>query len=174
MRLGIKADTFPSFAKLPLATKKMLKPIRKMVSGLGPKKLRQRILVVDDDELMLDLLDHHFSNAGYEVVKAPDCDTAMAVIGKAVPAAVILAIMLPGVDGTEILKRIRETPASRNVPVMMLSHRNSEKDIVDALQDGASDYLTKPFIIGELIERVSKLITPYQHPLKSLLDELAA
>ena len=73
-----------------------------------------------------------------------------------------------------MLKRIRETPATRNVPVIMLSHRHSEKDIVDALRDGASDYLTKPFLMGELIERVAKLVTPYEHPLKSLLDELAA
>ncbi len=56
----------------------------------------------------------------------------------------------------------------------MLSHRHSEKDIVDALRDGASDYVTKPFLMGELIERVTKLVTPYEHPLKSLLDALAA
>ena len=98
----------------------------------------------------------------------------MARLAETLPAIVILAIMLPGISGTEVLKRIRETPASRNVPVIMLSHRHSEDDIVDALRDGASDYLVKPFLIGELIERANKLVTPYEHPLKSLLDELAA
>jgi DNA-binding response OmpR family regulator len=82
--------------------------------------------------------------------------------------------MIPAISGTEVLKRIRETPAWRNIPVMMLSYRNSEQDVVAALQDGASDYLTKPFLIGEVLERVSRLITPYEHPLESLLQELAA
>ena len=130
--------------------------------------------MVDGDELLLDLLDHHLRRAGYDVVRAMDGEAAMARLGEALPAVVILAIMLPGVSGTEVLKQIRETPASRDVPVIMLSHRKAEEDIVDALRDGASDYLVKPFLIGELLERTAKLVTPYEHPLKSLLDELAA
>jgi len=90
------------------------------------------------------------------------------------PAAVILATMLPGMSGTEVLQRIRETPDHRNVPVMMLTHRNAEHDVVEALKLGASEYVTKPFLIGEVLERVSKLITPYEHPLESLLADLAA
>lgn len=62
--------------------------------------------------------------------------------------------MLPVVSGTEVLKRIRETPESRNLPVLILSYRSMETDIVDALQDGASDYITKPFLIGEAVERL--------------------
>lgn len=114
----------------------MLEPIRKIIPLLAPRKPKPRILVVDDEELIVDLLDHHLTRAGYEVVRAADGEAAMERIGEALPAAVILAIMLPGISGTEVLKRIRETPASRNVPVVMLSHRNSEKDIVDALRDG--------------------------------------
>ncbi len=174
MRLGIKADTFAALGKIPQASRKLLEPIRRILPLLAPRKAKPRILIVDDEELVLDLLDHHLTRAGYHVVKAVDGESALARIGEALPAAVILAIMLPGLGGTEVLKRIRETPASRNVPVIILSHRSSEEDIVDALRDGASDYLTKPFLIGELIERVAKRVTPYEHPLKSLLDELAA
>jgi CheY-like chemotaxis protein len=175
VRLGIKADSFPSLGKIPQASKRLLEPIRKIIPLLAPrKKPKSRILVVDDEDLVVDLLDHHLTRAGYDVVKAADGEAALERMTEALPAAVILAIMLPGIQGTEVLKRIRETPATRDVPVIMLSHRHSEKDIVDALRDGASDYLTKPFLMGELIERVAKLVTPYEHPLKSLLDELAA
>ena len=174
MRLGLKADTFAGLAKVPVAAKRMLAPIKKVFPLLQRKKAKHRILVVDDEELVLDLLDHHLSREGYKILKARDGEAAMARVDEALPALIILAIMLPGMSGTEVLKRIRETPASRNVPVVMLSHRSSEEDIVNALQDGASDYLTKPFLVGELVERVSKLITPYEHPMKSLLDELAA
>lgn len=175
VRLGIKADSFPSLGKIPQASKRLLEPIRKIIPLLAPrKKPKPRILVVDDEDLVVDLLDHHLTRAGYQVVKVADGEAALERMAEALPAVVILAIMLPGIQGTEVLKRIRETPATRNVPVIMLSHRHSEKDIVDALRDGASDYLTKPFLMGELIERVAKLVTPYEHPLKSLLDELAA
>ncbi len=174
IRLGIKADTFAALAKIPLATKRLLEPIRKVIPLPVLRKPKHRILVVDDEELVVALLDHHLTKEGYKVVKAGDGEAAMARVREAPPTLIILAIMLPGMSGTEVLKRIRETPASRNVPVIMLSHRHSEEDIVDALRDGASDYVTKPFLIGELLERVSKLITPYEHPLKSLLDDLAA
>ena len=60
------------------------------------------------------------------------------------------------------------------LPVIMLTHRCGEEDVVDALRLGASDYMTKPFMIGEVLERVSKHITPYEHPLESVLQELAA
>lgn len=157
-----------------MASRRLLEPIKRMIPLLAPKKVKLRVLIVDDEHLVLDLLDHHLTRAGYEVVRAVDGEAALAHLGHALPDAVILAIMLPGLTGTEVLKRIRETPLSRNVPVIMLSHRSSEKDIVDALRDGASDYLTKPFLMGELLERLAKLVTPYEHPLKSLLDELAA
>ena len=173
-RLGIKADSFAPLARLPLATRRLLDPIKRIIPRLAPRKPRHRILLVDDDELILALLDHHLTKAGYEVARALDGEAALASVAERLPALIILAIMLPGMTGTEVLKRIRETPDSRNVPVIMLSHRSAESDIVGALRDGASDYMTKPFLIGEVIERVSKLITPYEHPMKSLLDELAA
>lgn len=174
VRLGIKADTFGFIGKLPSVTKRLLQPIGKIIPLRARRKQRLQILIVDDEELVLDLLEHHLARAGYSVVKATSGEAALTRIDEALPSGVILATMLPGMSGTEVLKRIRETPLSRNVPVLVLSHRHSEEDIVDALRDGASDYLTKPFLIGELLERVSKMITPYEHPLKSLLDELAA
>ncbi len=106
-------------------------------------------------------------------MRAADGTRAMQCLARRTPAAVILAIMIPGVSGTEVLQRIRENPEQRNVPVIMLTHRCGEDDVVQALRLGASDYLTKPFLVREVLERVSKHITPYEHPLESLLQELA-
>lgn len=145
-----------------------------LAEARSPKTVRPLVLICDDEELVLDILDHHLSNEGYEVVRAEDGSAALACIAERLPAVVILAIMLPDMCGIEALRRIRETPDRRHVPVMILTYRDSEGDVVEALKLGASDYLTKPFMIGEVLERVSKLITPFEHPLESLLEDLAA
>jgi CheY-like chemotaxis protein len=173
MRLGLKADTFSPSAHAGRAISWLLKPIKKPHAPLT-SAAKDQILIVDEDELLLDLLEHHLTRAGYQVAKAADGEAALALIGLRVPAVVILASMLPGVNGIEVLRRIRETPATRDVPVVILTHRKLEGDIVEALQLGASAYLTRPFLLGELMERVSKLITPYEHPMRTALDELAA
>ncbi|MBA3678065.1 MAG: response regulator [Sphingosinicella sp.] len=169
--LRMKAENFHHVGK------RLLRPLGKVVPLIlrrpakAPKPL---VMICDDEELVVDLLEHHLCNAGYEVVRAADGAIALALLEHRIPAVIILAVMIPVISGTEVLKRIRETPDLRKIPVMMLTHRDSEQDVIDALRDGASDYLTKPFMIGEVLERVSKLITPYEHPLESLLEELAA
>jgi len=169
--LRVKAET------LHLVGKRILEPLGKVAPFLlrrSVKPPRPLVMICDDEELVVDLLAHHLFNAGYDVVRAPDGAIALALLKRKIPAVVILAIMIPNVGGIEVLRRIRETPAWRKIPVMMLTHRNSEEDVVEALREGASDYLTKPFIIGEVVERVKRLVTPYEHPLESLLQELAA
>jgi DNA-binding response OmpR family regulator len=145
-----------------------------IAEGRDLKPVRPLVLICDDEQMVLEMLDHHLTGEGYEVVRAPDGAAALACLEERVPAAVVLAIMLPDMCGIEVLRRIRECPDRRKVPVMMLTYRRSEIDVVEALKLGASDYVTKPFMMGEVLERVSKLITPYEHPLESLLNELAA
>lgn len=169
-RLRVKAETFHHVGK------RLLEPLANVVPFIlrRPRKpARPLVMIVDDEELVVELLAHHLTKAGYNIMRASDGAIALALLEKRIPAAVILAIMIPAISGTEVLKRIRETPAWRNIPVMMLSHRHSEADVVDALRDGASDYLTKPFMIGEVLERLQRLITPFEHPLESLLQDLA-
>ncbi len=74
------------------------------------------------------------------------------------PDAVVLDAMMPVVDGFEVLRRIREQPATANLPVVMLSARKQERDIVGALELGASDFVVKPFIPEELIARLARLL----------------
>ena len=174
-RLSLKAEEIHLAVREPAM--RLLRPFRDalpMLRRVPKKAAKPLILICDGEELILDLLEHHLERAGYEVMRASDGDIAMELLGKRTPAVAILAIDVRGLLGTEVLQRIRENPDQRNLPVIMLTDRQGEADVVGALRMGASDYLTKPFLIGEVLERVSKHITPYEHPLESVLEELAA
>lgn len=117
-----------------------------------------RVLVCDDDELLLELLQFRLSAKGFEVLTASDGQAAMELAGREQVDAVVLDAMMPRLDGYEVLRRLRETPATRDVPVIMLTARKGERDIVAALRLGASDYLAKPFIPEELTARLMRLL----------------
>ncbi|RST30693.1 response regulator [Sphingomonas ginkgonis] len=119
--------------------------------------LRQ-VLVCDDDELLLDLLHHRLSRKGFGVRLARDGREALDAIAAERPDAVVLDAMMPVVDGFEVLRRIRESDEGSALPVLMLTARKQERDIVEALEIGASDYLAKPFIPEELAARLLRLI----------------
>ncbi len=118
----------------------------------------RRILVCDDDELLVDLLTYRLGTKGYKVSAARDGGQALERIAADKPDAVVLDAMMPVVDGFEVLRRIREQPATANLPVVMLSARKQERDIVGALELGASDFVVKPFIPEELIARLARLL----------------
>ncbi len=122
-------------------------------------------LICDDEELILDLMEHHLVNADYDVIRASDGGEAIEHLEAGAPDLVILDVMMPVMDGTEVLRRIRETPQWAHIPVMMLTMRDREADTVEAFQTGASDYVAKPFMVGDLIERANRLIEPQSwHP----------
>jgi CheY-like chemotaxis protein len=174
-RLSSKAEEFHRAVREP--TMRLLRPVREALPrllGTSRKLPKPLVLICDGEELILDLLEPRLKAAGYEVMRAAGGDVAMELLAERTPAVAILAIDVPGILGTEVLQRIRENPNQRNMPVIMLTDRHGEADVVGALRMGASDYLTKPFLIGEVLERVSKHITPYEHPLESVLEELAA
>ncbi|PSJ42107.1 response regulator transcription factor [Allosphingosinicella deserti] len=116
------------------------------------------ILVCDDDDLLIDLIDYRLSSRGYDVVIANDGSEALKRIADAIPDAIILDAMMPVIDGYEVLRRLRENEATKSVPVIMLTARKQEQDIVSALELGANDYLVKPFIPEELVARLSRLL----------------
>ncbi len=117
-----------------------------------------RILVCDDDELLLDLLKYRLGTKGYSVTAARDGGEALTKMAEEKPDAVVLDAMMPVVDGFEVLRRIRENQATADVPVVMLSARKKERDIVGALELGASDFVVKPFIPEELLARLARLL----------------
>lgn len=114
-----------------------------------------RILVVDDEPHMVKLVEANLRIAGYDVVSARDGRSALAAVEKEHPDLVILDIMLPHVDGYEVCQRIREYSA---VPILMLTARGSEIDLVHGFDAGADDYLVKPFSVNELLVRVRAIL----------------
>ena len=113
------------------------------------------ILIADDDEIIIDLVRFRLESEGYNVVTATDGEAALAVLAQRVPDLIMLDSMMPIISGLEVLTIIKQTPAMKDIPVIMLTARRGEADIVAALEAGASDYLTKPFMPQELVTRVS-------------------
>jgi two-component system response regulator MprA len=115
-----------------------------------------RILVVDDDRAVRDALRRVLTLAGYEVECADDGDEALDLIGRSSPDAVVLDIGMPGVDGVEVCRRLRQR--GNRVPILMLTARVEVADRVAGLDAGADDYLVKPFDIEELKARLRALM----------------
>ncbi len=119
---------------------------------------QDRILICDDDPLLIDLISFRLEAKGYEVLKAADGDAALTRATEELPELIVLDAMMPRMDGFEVLLRIKNDPATAQIPVIMLTARRSERDIVSALERGADDYLVKPFIPDELLARIFKLL----------------
>jgi len=115
----------------------------------------RRILLVEDDPVINQTVADRLSGEGYDVVRAYDGPGAVAACAESRPDAVVLDVMLPGFDGLEVCRRIQ---ADRPVPVLMLTARDDESDILVGLGVGADDYLTKPFRMKELVARISALL----------------
>ncbi|WP_448956348.1 response regulator transcription factor [Labrys neptuniae] len=120
---------------------------------------KTKVLICDDDPLLLELMEFRLQAKGYAVVKAVDGAQALALVGEERPDIVVLDAMMPKSDGFEVLTRIKNDPDLSAIPVVMLTARKGEKDIVSALEKGADDYLVKPFIPEELLARLARLVS---------------
>ncbi len=124
-----------------------------------------RILVVDDDPVILQLLRVNFEMEGYEVVTAEDGGAGLQRAEHDHPDLVVLDVMMPGLSGLEVASRLRERSPADAVPVLLLSAKAQAADVASGL-DVADDYVTKPFDPFELLERVAALLgrpTPAAH-----------
>ncbi|MBN6187271.1 response regulator transcription factor [Aneurinibacillus sp. BA2021] len=113
--------------------------------------MRHKVMVVDDERPIADILQFTLEKEGYDVVCAYDGDEAVALAEKEKPDLILLDIMLPGKDGMEVCRMVRRTS---NVPIIMLTAKDSELDKVLGLELGADDYVTKPFSSRELLARI--------------------
>ena len=117
------------------------------------------ILVVEDDELIAPLLTFILEREGYRALLAQDGQAALRIIKESPPPALaLLDMMLPYVDGLQLVKLIRETPGWEKVPIVMVSARSQERDIVRVLDAGANDYIVKPFQPLELSARLKRIL----------------
>jgi DNA-binding response OmpR family regulator len=114
-----------------------------------------RILVVDDDPTIRKIIGSNLRARHFEVIPVEDGESALQMMGQTQIDLVILDIMMPGIDGIEVCRRIRE---QSRVPVLMLSAKNELHDRLTGLGVGADDYVTKPFAIDELLARVHALL----------------
>lgn len=110
-----------------------------------------RILVADDDRELGEILTFALQRAGFDVVKAEDGEQALRLFGETEPALVILDYNMPKLDGLQVCRKLRATSA---VPIIMLTVRNAEEDILNAFESGADDYVAKPFSPKQLIARI--------------------
>jgi DNA-binding response OmpR family regulator len=116
---------------------------------------KETILVVDDEPHIVELATLYLKNEGYQVVTASDGAQALAQIAATHPALLILDLMLPGIDGWEVCRRVR---ATSRLPIIMLTARSDDVDKIVGLELGADDYLTKPFNPRELVARVKAVL----------------
>ena len=116
------------------------------------------IYYAEDDESIRELVLYSLRGAGYEALGFADGRALLSAVAERVPQLVLLDIMLPETDGMEVLRRLRKLPATRRVPVIMITARGSEYDRVKGLDEGTDDYIVKPFGIMELISRVKALL----------------
>ncbi|MDQ7911248.1 response regulator transcription factor [Phytohabitans sp. ZYX-F-186] len=116
----------------------------------------QRVLVVDDDPTISDVVCRYLRRAGFDVSMAGDGVAALATVAREAPDLVVLDLMLPGIDGLEVCRRLRTRPDG--VPIVMLTALGEEADRVLGLRLGADDYVTKPFSPRELVLRVQSVL----------------
>ena len=119
---------------------------------------KERILVVDDEEDILELVRFNLSREGHEVICAETGEKALEIL-KAEPVdLMVLDLMLPGMDGFSVVKRAKSDLRIKHVPIVMLTAKSSETDVVAGLQLGAEDYIIKPFSPRVLIARIHKVL----------------
>ena len=117
----------------------------------------KRLLLVEDDRAIADLVTFHFERAGYDVTRTADGEEALILVEEVKPDIVLLDWMIEGVSGIEVCRRLRR-PSSGKIPVVMLTARGEEDDRIRGLETGADDYVTKPFSPKELVARVGAVL----------------
>lgn len=123
-----------------------------------------KVLVVDDEPDIVELVRYHLEKAGFRCLVGADGAAALRLVREHRPDLLILDLMLPGLDGLEVCRRLRHDPATARLPVIMLTARAEEVDRVVGLEVGADDYVVKPFSPRELVARVNAILRRVREP----------
>jgi len=124
----------------------------------------QHVLAVDDEEAILDLLEYNLSREGYRVTCVQTGEEAVKAAKSQAPDLILLDLMLPGLDGLEVCRILRKAPATSGIPIVMLTAKGEESDIVKGLELGADDYVTKPFSPKVLLARIKAVLRRKESP----------
>jgi len=122
------------------------------------RKGKKKVLVVDDEKDLVDLITYNLQRNGYDVVSAFNGNAALDVAEREQPDLIVLDLMLPGIDGTEVARRLKADAKSANTPIIMLTAKAEETDVVVGLTLGADDYVTKPFSMKILLARLTSVL----------------
>jgi DNA-binding response OmpR family regulator len=127
-------------------------------------QVKRRVLVVDDERDIVDLVRYNLNKNGYEALIATDGHQALEIAAREIPDLIILDLMLPGIHGTEVARRLKGDPRTAAIPIVMLSAKGEETDIVVGLTLGADDYVTKPFSMKILLARLATVLRRTDSP----------
>jgi two-component system phosphate regulon response regulator PhoB len=119
---------------------------------------KKKLLLVEDDKALAELLIWHFDRADFDVTRTGDGEEALLLADESPPDVIVLDWMIEGISGLEVCRRLRRKPGTANVPIIMLTARGEESDRVRGLEVGADDYVTKPFSPRELMARVAAVL----------------
>lgn len=119
---------------------------------------KERILIVDDEEDIIDVIRFNLEREGYDVISVGTGEKGLDAVERHNPDLIVLDLMLPGIDGIDVCKELKRDPVTKNIPVIMLTAKDSELDIVLGLEFGADDYMTKPFSPKVLTARIKAIL----------------
>jgi two-component system, OmpR family, alkaline phosphatase synthesis response regulator PhoP len=119
---------------------------------------KEKVLVVDDEEDILELISYNLHREGYQVTTSETGEDAVAKAFTTLPQIIILDLMLPGLDGLEVCKQLKSDERTKGIPIIMVTAKGEEADIVAGLELGADDYLTKPFSPRVLLARIKTVL----------------
>lgn len=158
LKLGVK----DSLIKSNLTPEEILQKVTLYIGnmeGENPLGAGIKILAVEDDNFLRDLLARKLGHENAEFITAVDGENALKILETETPSIILLDLILPGIDGFEVLKRIKENPKTKDIPVVILSNLGQESDIDKATKLGAADFLVKAnFSIDEVIGKVKAII----------------
>ena len=120
--------------------------------------MSELVMVIEDEKEIRDLLRYNLEKAGYSVAASGDGEQGLKLLFASRPDALVLDLMLPGLNGLEIVREVRAEPLTHDLPVLVLTARSDEMDKLLGFEQGADDYLTKPFSPRELVARVKALL----------------
>ena len=124
----------------------------------GKRVKREKILIIEDEPDIREVIEYNLSREGYRVHSADDGLEGLRVARIEAPGLVLLDLMLPGLDGIEVCRKLKEDPVTRSIPVIMVTAKGEESDVILGLGVGADDYITKPFSPRELLARVRAVL----------------
>jgi len=131
-----------------------------------------KILIVEDERDIVQAVEYNLKKEGFDTAKAYDGIQGLKLASESAPDLILLDLMLPGIDGLELCRRIKKEPKTENIPVIMLTAKSGETDKVVGLEMGADDYITKPFSMRELVARIKSILKRYGKKVKDVKPSL--